>query len=530
MRNAIAVIVLLSLTCLAASAKPPNFVIIIADDLGYSDIGAYGGEIETPNLDRLASEGIRFTSFYNTGRCWPTRSAILTGYYPQQIRMDPPKPPVPKWTRVLPHYFKPLGYRAYHSGKWHLNGAPLPIKDGGFDRSYLSTDHNRFFSPKTSKLDDKPLPPVEESSGYYATTAIAQYGIDFLQEHAANHAGKPFLLYLAYISPHFPLHAIQEDIDKYRDRYLEGWDAVRERRLRRLRSSGIIQGGLPALEPDTVPHWNLSAEELRERIGPGEAAQAIPWNELTGEQRRFQATKMAIHAAMVDRVDQETGRVLQQLREMGVYDDTVIFFLSDNGASAEQIIRGDNHDKAAPPGSSQSYLCLGPGWSTAANTPFRRHKHWVHEGGISTPMIVKWVNGIPARGELRNTIGHVVDFLPTMLDLAGADPGATWNGEKVPALPGRSLAPAFAKDVAIERPYLFFSHQGNQALRVGKWKLVSAKSDGNVPELYDMSTDRSESEDLAKKDPERVRRMERQWEEIASTFEAQAGPQPEPEP
>ena len=373
-------------TLLSAQNQRPNIVIVIADDMGYSDAGCYGGEIETPNLDRLASDGVRFTTFYNTGRCWPTRAALMTGYYPQQIRMDPPKGRLPEWTRTLPHYLAPLGYRSYHSGKWHVRGAPLPVKDGGFDRSYLVSDQDRFFSPRRTSLDDEALPPVDVDAGYYATTAITDHAVEFLQRHHKAHAGEPFFLYLAYTAPHFPLHALQKDIDKYRDRYLEGWDVMREDRFKRLREGGFINTTLSEREPATKPAWNLPEAELQDKIGPGEAGHAVEWTSLTGEQKRFQATKMAIHAAMIDRVDQETGRVLGQIRDMGVYDNTLIFFLSDNGASAEQIIRGDMHDKTAPAGSAMSYLCLGPGFSTAANTPFRRHKSWVHEGGISTPL------------------------------------------------------------------------------------------------------------------------------------------------
>ena len=524
-RSFVTALVVLAAVCAAPAqqkAGRPNFVIVLADDLGFSDLGCYGGEIKTPNLDRLAAEGLRFTQFYNTGRCWPTRAAILTGYYPQQIRMDPAKKPWPEWARILPHYLEPAGYRCYHSGKWHLHTAPKVIADGGFHRAYLTLDHNRNFSPQRAELDDQVLPPVPLGSGHYSTTAIAEHAIDFLKQHAEQHADKPFLLYLAYIVPHFPLHALQEDIDRYRHTYLEGWDVIRERRYQRLRQAGFTNSSLPRLEPETVPSWNFAGEVLRERIGPGEAPLALPWYRLTEEQKQFQALKMAIHAAMIDRMDQETGRVLEQIRRMGADDNTVVIFLSDNGASAEQIIRGDEHDKAAPPGSAMSYLCLGPGWSSASNTPFRRHKHWTHEGGIATPLIVRWKNGIAARGELRHTVGHVIDFVPTILDLAGITPAVEWKGHRPPPLPGISLAPAFARDVQIERPYLFFSHQGNYALRAGDWKLVQAAQEKRW-ELYDLSADRAESRDLALAQPERVREMERMWAAAVAEFNRQAG-------
>lgn len=507
----------------AQNAKPrrPNIAIILADDLGFSDIGCYGGEIDTPNLDRLAAAGLRFTQFYNTGRCWPTRAAIMTGYYPQQIRMDPAKGRLPKAVRLMPHFLAPAGYRNYHSGKWHVNGAPLPVKDGGFDRSFVLHDHDRFFSPRNMVLDDRRLPPVTDSPGYYTTSAIADYGIDFLKEHHANHRDKPFFLYLAFTTPHFPLHALQEDIDHYRTRYLEGWDKIRRQRFERLRAEGIIDCDLSKPEPQTIPKWNLPEKDLHERIGPGEAGHAVPWTDLSDEQRRFQATKMAIHAAMVHRMDRDIGRVLDQIKAMNAHEDTLVFFLSDNGASAEQIIRGDGHDPAAAPGSAASYLCLGPGWSTAANTPFRLHKSWVHEGGIATPLIVHWPKGIAARGALRHTTGHCIDFVPTLLDLLKIDPPKTWNDLEPPALPGRSLLPAFAQDRQIKRDFFFFSHINNRALRVGDYKLVRTQADADWS-LYNLAKDRDESENLAQKLPDKVKEMADLWLELNTRFQTES--------
>jgi len=506
-----------------ASARRPNFLVVLADDMGFSDAGCYGGEIETPNIDHLAANGVRFTQAYSTARCWPSRACLLTGYYAQQVRMDPPVGRLPDWARVLPHYLKPAGYRCYHTGKWHLNGAPKPVADGGFDRSYVLHDHDRNFYPKNHELDDRPLPPVEPGARYYTTTEIARRGVEFLREHQAHHRGEPFLLYLAYTVPHFPLHALAADIKRYRDRYLEGWDAVRERRWSRLREMGMVNAPLPPHDTGILPSWNLSEEQLREKIGPGEAPRAVPWDTLTAEQKRFQATKMAIHAAMVDRMDRETGRVLDEIRRMGAWDDTVILFASDNGASAEQIIRGDLHDKAAPPGSPKSYLCLGPGWSTASNAPFRLHKSWVHEGGIASPLVVHWPAGIRARGELRHAPCHFIDLLPTMLDVAGVRPERTWRGVEAPPFPGRSLAPAFNADAPIPRECLYWSHIGNRALREGDWKIVAAGADAPW-ELYDLTVDRSEMRDLAARKPERVRMMAERWRELDAAFARDAGP------
>jgi len=509
----------------AAEAGKPgrkaNFLVIVADDMGFSDATCYGGEIATENLDKLAAGGLRFTQMYSTGRCWPSRACILTGYYAQQVRMDPPKGRLPAWTRLAPHYLKPLGYRCYHSGKWHVRGAPKPVRDGGFDRSYHLGDQDRFFSPQRHWQDDRPLRRISPDSGYYATTAIADHAIRCLTEHAAKHAKQPFFHYLAFTSPHFPLHALQKDIARYRGKYAKGWDAVRLARWRRMRDMGIVNCGLSALRPKIKPGWNLPPEQLAKRIGPGEAARAVPWKDLTDEQKAFQATKMAIHAAMIDRMDKEIGRVLDRLKSMGAFENTVVLFVSDNGASAEQIIRGDKHDRSAAPGSWRSYLCLGPGWSTAANTPLSLHKSWVHEGGIASPLIVHWPAGLRAKGQLRHNPGHFVDLLPTILELAGTRASQTWKQKPVPPLAGRSLAAALTKDGSAAHEFLYFHHSGNRAIRVGHWKLVSAGRRGPW-ELYDMRTDRCESNDLAARHPDKVRKLSQEWQRHETRFRRMA--------
>ena len=504
----------------------PNFVFILADDLGFSDIGCYGSEIATPNLDRLAANGLRFTSFYNTARCWPSRAAFLTGYYPQQIRMDPPHGRLPEWTRLLPHYLKPLGYRSYHSGKWHVNGAPLAITNGGFDRSYRLEDHDRNFYPTNHWLDDVRLPPVAKGSNYYTTVAFADFMIRCLKEHAEKFSDRPFLGYLAFTVPHFPLQAPAEDIARYRDKYLAGWDVIRKQRYERQLKMGLVNCLLSEREPDTVPHWNLKDAELKEQIGFGEVARAVAWSELNDEQKKFQATKMAIHAAMIDRMDREIGRVLDQLKAMGALENTIVMFASDNGTSAEFVNRGDKHDRSAELGSGGSFLCLGPGWSTVGNTPFRLHKSWVHEGGISTPLIVQWPKGIAAKGKLRHAVGHVIDIVPTLLELTGAQPDRKWNGVEAPPLPGRSLVPAFAKDVPLPRDFLYFHHDNNRALRIDDWKLVSKRPNTNDYALYDLSRDRCERVNLAEKEPERVATMAQRWQQIETEFRKLAGPPP----
>ncbi len=507
---------------------PPNFLLILADDMGYSDAGCYGGEIQTPNLDRLASGGLRFTQFYNTARCWPSRASVLTGYYAQQVRRDAlpgagggTQGVRPQWARLLPDLLKPLGYRSYHSGKWHVDG---PVLAGGFDRSYSLNDHDRHFDPKLHSLDDRPLRAVQPGEGYYSTTVIAQYAIDMLRDHHINHRKQPFFMYLAFTAPHFPLHALPEDIALYSDRYRAGWDTLRTDRYERMKRFGIVNCALSKADPLTIPSWNLPESTLIEQIGRGEVGRAVAWNELSSEQKDFQSIKMAIHAAMVHRMDMEIGRVLQQLKQMGADTNTLVVFASDNGASAEQIIRGDRHDPKRSPGASGTFLSLGPGWSSAANTPFRLHKSWVHEGGISTPLIVNWPERILARGELRHTPGHLVDIPVTLLQLAGGTWPQTWNNQPVPVPAGRSLVPAFDRDGSVGRDCLWWYHDGNRAIRVGDWKLVA---DHQKPwELYNLAKDRSESFDLAKKDPATVLRLEKLWtekmEEYRSTAQADA--------
>ncbi len=515
---AILAVLLASLGATASWAGPmspprPNVVVILADDLGYSDLGCYGGEIATPNLDALAADGVRFTQFYNTARCWPSRAALLSGYYAQEVNRDPARTR-PPWATLLPDLLKPAGYHSYHSGKWHVDG---PVLKAGFEHSYQIGNQFSHFSPKDDEIDDRRLTRAATDADYYSTVDIARHASDWLTTHESEHHGEPFFLYLAFTAPHFPVQALPEDIDRYRDRYLDGWDAIRDRRWKRQRELKVYEDALSALEPGTIPGWNLSEAALVARVGPGEVGHAVAWDTLNAEQRRFQATKMALHAAMVDRLDQEIGKILRQLNDSGHDRDTIVFFASDNGASAEQMIRGAGHDRSAPAGSALTHLCLGPGWSSAANTPFRLHKSWTHEGGISTPLIVRWPAGLAARGELRHAPGHFVDIVPTLLELAGLTAPETFAGLQRPPLPGRSLVPAFAADVATPHPPIYFSHAGNRALRAGDWKVVAAGPD--TPwSLYNLAHDRAEANDLAAERPDTVRELAGRWQELDERY------------
>ncbi len=525
----------------AEEVGPPNILLIIADDMGYSDAGAYGGEIATPNLDTLAQNGLRFTNFYNTSRCWPTRAALLSGYYPQQVRRDA-MPGVdraafgsggvrPAWARLLSDRLRPLGYRSYHAGKWHIDGEPL---DNGFDRTYHPNGSNFFNSVahESHEREGSSLSEAETSGSYYRTIATVDHAVEFLREHAESYPDQPFFQFLAFHAPHFPLHALPEDIERYSDRYIEGWDKLREERHARQTQMGITNAALSALEADVGPPYDFA--DAFPILGPGEINRPLPWDELTEEQQQFQAAKMAIHAAMVDRVDQEIGRVLDQLRAMDAFDNTLILFLSDNGASAEIMVRGDGHDPHAPLGSAMTYLCVGPGFSSAANTPFRRHKTWVHEGGISTPFIAHWPKGIAARDEFRSTPAHVIDVVPTILELAGADMDASSEG---PPMPGHSLTSVFAADGEPLHEAIWFYHEGNRGLRQGDWKIVHTVGERVFPQtdweaedskpaewaLYNLATDRAEQHDLSAQYPDRVRAMAALWETRKDEFIEDAG-------
>jgi arylsulfatase A-like enzyme len=519
-----------SLRLEAASSARPDVLVILADDLGFSDLGCYGGEIRTPNLDALAEHGLRYTNFYNTARCWPSRAALLTGYYAQQVRRDTldaiprsgGRGVRPGWAPLVPELLKASRYRSFHSGKWHIDGTD---REGGFDRGYDLMDHGRYFSPRLQTLDDQPLAAPKPGSGFYATREVANRAIEFLKQHVEEHGDQPFFGYVAFTAPHFPLQAEAEDIARYAGMYEAGWEEVRKRRWERMKSMGIVNHELPAMEEEIGPPYHFP--KALAAFGPLEVARPAAWKTLSEEQRKFQATKMSIHAAMVDRMDREIGRIVAYLKEKKRFENTLILFLSDNGASAEMMVRDGGHDAAAAAGSAGTHLCLGPAWSSVANTPLRRHKTWVHEGGISTPLIMHWPAGIRAQGELRTTPAHLVDVVPSILEATKTAAVSEWKGLKRPEMPGRSLLRVAESNQALERPFLWWSHEGNLALREKDWKIVKARA-GDW-ELYDLSKDRGERVNLASKEPALVQRLARLWWETQEEFVAQLKDVPHPE-
>lgn len=495
---------------LQAAPRRPNILLILADDLGYSDIGCYGGEIETPNLDRLAQRGVRFTQFYNTARCCPTRASLLTGLHPHQAgighMVDTGKPEYPAYRGdlaancvTIAEILKAAGYRTRMCGKWHVTPVSQakhnwPLQRG-FERFY-GTIHGAgsYFDPVTLTRDNEPVSP--ETKDYYYTDALADSAVKYIEEMAGS--SQPFFLYLAFTAPHWPLHALEPDIAKYVQRYKIGWDAVRVERHRRMIELGLVD-----------KRWALTPRD----------SEAPPWSE--AEHKDWQAVRMAVYAAMVHSMDRAIGRVIQALQRAGVYEDTLIFFLSDNGGCAEEVrpawtglhipkrtrdgrpVRVGNLPEVMP-GPEDTYQSYGLPWANVSNTPFRLYKHWVHEGGIATPLIMHWPRGIKRAGALVHEPAHVVDILPTCLEVAGARYPKTRHG--VPVLPpeGISLMPLIAGKQLPER-CLCWEHEGNRAVRKGRWKLVSKYPDRW--ELYDLQADRTETNDLSSRHADRAREL-----------------------
>ncbi len=493
-----------------SQAKRPNIVVMMADDLGYSDIGCYGGEIQTPNLDRLAEEGLRFSQFYNCALCGPSRSALMTGLHPHQVGIF-------GWTGLLNdrcttvfEQLKQSGYTTCAVGRldmvtadnWH---DPAMIQRH-VDRFCGSTGHkgpgNYFKDVRYSEFyrDGRPfkLPP----EGTYKTDLITDFAVDFIAEAAAKK--EPFFLYVSHYSPHWPLHAKPEDIEKYRKLYRElGWDEARARRHERLLELGLVKAGT-----------RLSPRDPRARA----------WEDAPHKQ--WEADRMAAFAGQVDSLDQSVGRVMDALRKAKADDNTLVVFLSDNGASDQAVGKLDKpgdtwrtdgtptrvgNDPSIPPGGPDTFVTAGPAWSNLSNAPFRKHKQSNHEGGIATPCIAWWPAVIEQGGAITHEPGHITDITATCIDLAGVIYPKEFRGRHVLPLAGRSLVPDFKGERTSGPRTLGWATSGRRAVRIGAWKLVSDK--GRPWELYNLDEDRTELNDLAGKDPERVDTMAAAFDE-----------------
>jgi arylsulfatase A-like enzyme len=489
----------------------PNIIIILADDMGYSDIGSFGSEIATPNLDAMAAGGLKMTNFYNTSRCCPTRASLLTGLYPHQAgvghMVNEREHPSYRGTLgenclTIAEALKEGGYSTFMAGKWHLNARPehWPLKHG-FDRFFGLLDGanshfgNRPYRPNqklTYALDDQEYTPDQD---FYSTDAYTDFAIRFIEEDREE--GKPFFLYLAYTAPHWPLHALPEDIARYKGKYLKGWDQVREERFRRLKEKGMIDE-TETLSPrdESVPDWNTLSEDEKQR-----------WDD-----------KMAVYAAMIDRMDQNIGKLRAKLKQMGEEENTIIMFLSDNGGSYEDIsgpgftpeIREASLKPASDPNSFTSYAYEG---ANVSNSPFRRFKRWEHEGGIATPFIAYFPGQIKP-GSVNHQPAHVIDLMSTSLALAGLDYPQTFKGKSIKPVEGISLLPLLKGEQWEGHQEIFFEHEGNRAVRQGDWKLVSIYPE-NQWALYNMKNDRAEQHDLKAEYPEKV-------QELAKLYEAWA--------
>ncbi len=531
----------------ARNYRRPNIILIMADDMGYSDIGCYGGEIDTPNLDGLAAKGVRFTQFYNTARCCPTRASLTTGLYQHQAGVghmmndkgyDAYRGDLNNRCVTIAEVLKLAGYSTYMSGKWHVTKSVKPDgpkhnwpRQRGFDR-FFGTIHGAgsFYDPNSLTRDNTQIVPDE---GFYYTNAISDNAARFIAEHKSRSADAPFFMYVPYTAPHWPMHALPKDIAKYKGRYDGGWDAMRAERHKRMIKIGLVK-----------KEWKITPRD-----------EAVPaWAD--AKDKEWFARRMEVYAAMVDCLDQGVGRIIAQLKETGDFENTLIFFLADNGGCAEEygsrgavkpdpskpvVLKpmGENelqtrmqptHTRdgrpvrtgyGVMPGPADTYIAYGKPWANASNTPFRRYKHWVHEGGISTPLIVHWPAQIKSRDKLRHQPGHLIDIMATCVDVARAEYPSEYKGNKITPMEGKSLVPAFGNK-PIEREAIYWEHEGNRAVRQGKWKLVSRHPGGW--ELYDLEADRTELDNLAQKHPEKLAELKALYE----SWSKRCGVQPWP--
>lgn len=482
----------------------PNIILIMTDDMGFSDIGCYGGEIETPNLDALAKSGLRFTQFYNTGRCCPTRASLLTGLYAHQAGLGhmtytkdrgPENPGyrgrLMERCVTLAEVLRTAGYKTYQTGKWHVGDKKKewwPL-GRGFDHCYSCPEGGGFFFRPSDYKEERRIirdntvlydrqndPPKD----WYATDAWTDEGLKMIKQAVKKE--QPFFWYLAHNAPHFPLQAKPGDIAKYRGKYRVGWDVIRRQRYERLRELGLVD-----------EKWPLSPRQ-----------DGIPaWDKLSDQQKDKQDLRMATYAAMIDCVDQNMGKIIARLKEVGAYDNTLILFLHDNGGCSQGGKMGSNK-KEGMCGTAESFAYYGTCWANVSNTPFRKYKKWIHEGGISTPLIAHWPGGVGSElhGSLVKSPGHVIDIMPTLVELAGATYPKTFKGHEIIPCEGVSLVPVFEGKTFERKQPLFFEHEGNRGVRRGDWKLVAAK--GKPWELYNIEKDRTELNDLADQMPDKV--------------------------
>lgn len=526
------------------TSERPNIVLIMSDDMGYSDIGCYGGEISTPNLDKLAEGGLRFTQFYNTARCCPTRASLMTGLYSHQTgvghMMDDKGLPGYKGDLnrncvTIAEVMKAAGYSTYMAGKWHVTKHTMPEGpkhnwplQRGFDR-FFGTIHGAgsYYYPYTLTRDNKMIPPT--SDDFYYTDAISDHAVKFIEEHGKHRGDNPFFMYVAYTAAHWPMHARPEDIARYKGKYKDGWGKLRQQRYERLKKMGIID-----------KDWEISPKDSDD------------WDKV--KDKAWQQRRMEVYAAMVTVMDEGIERIVDEIEREGKLDNTLIFYLQDNGGCAEEagstgkprprykgaeklgpMEEGELLEKMIPkvtrhgrpvmigqgvmPGPADTWVAYGREWANVSNTPFRLYKHWEHEGGISTPLIVHWPKRIKDGGALRRQVGHLIDIMATCVDVGGATYPKLYKNHKVQPMEGVSLVPAFdGKDLRRQGP-IYWEHESNKAVRLGNWKLVARGDHGRRKnarwELYNMAEDRTEIHDLAREYPKRVKRMGKMWEDWA---------------
>lgn len=523
-------LVFLYFNLIPAQAKQPNIILILADDLGYSDLGCYGGEIDTPHLDKLAANGLRLTQLYNTARCCSTRASLLTGLYAHQagvgaMTADNHKPGYRGFLTdrcvTIAQVLQKAGYGTYLAGKWHLRGKGNPDCtpiNRGFDEFYGHFKaYASFYRPDIYYRLPEGRPTLPMPKNFYATDVITDYALEFLSD--ARNKKKPYFLYLAYNAPHFPLQAPKEMIDKYVPVYEKGWDAIRKERYQRMMNMGLLEKSVQLSKRGhvtKVPNRNKDSKYYDKPIPA--------WSTLDAPRRADLARRMATFAAMVEIMDRNIGRVVENLRNNQELENTLIVFLSDNGACAEwdpygfddnpypqnQLYQGSELAQMGQKGTFHSY---GTGWANACNTPFSLYKHYNHEGGISSPSLLHWPAGTCRNGEIDRQPLHIVDLAKTILEVGKGQYPKTWEGHKILPLAGTSMLPVLKGEKLPERP-LFFEHEGNRAVRLGKWKLAWTNND-KTWELYDIEADRSETKNLAAAHRSKVQHIAQLWEDWA---------------